>query len=316
MTRTSSNYHAFREKSFHALTVVAAALPVLIMGGIFIQLVWNSRLSIEQFGFGFLFSREWNPATGNYGALSSIFGTLVSSSIAMLLAVPTAIVTSLFLAELAPPSLSKIISGAIELLAAIPSIIYGMWGLFVFVPFMADFVQPFLIETFGNLPVFSLFFNGAPMGVGMLSAGIVLALMILPIITSVMTDVFVMVPAVVKESAYGMGSTTWEVTQKVTIRYGIRGVIGACFLGLGRAVGETMAITFIIGNSHDISLSLMDAGNSIASTLANEFAEASEPIYVSALMELALVLLVITVMIQIGSQWWLSKLKKSMGTGL
>jgi len=316
LKRINNSHHAFTEKSFRVLTVVAASLLVLIMVGIFVQLVWNSRLSIERFGFGFLFSSEWNPATENYGALSSIFGTLVSSSIAMFLAVPTAIVTALFLVELAPPSLSKITGGAIELLAAIPSIIYGMWGLFVFVPFMADFVQPFLIETFGELPIFSLFFDGAPMGIGMLSAGIILALMILPIVTSVMRDVFVMVPSVVKESAYGMGSTTWEVTQKVTIRYGIRGVIGACFLGLGRAIGETMAITFIIGNSHEISLSLMDAGNSIASTLANEFAEASEPLYLNALMELALVLLVMTVIIQIGAQWWVSKLKKSMGAGL
>jgi phosphate transport system permease protein len=187
-----------------------------------------------------------------------------------------------------------------------------MWGMFVFAPFMANHVQPFLQDTLGFLPLFT----GPPMGIGMLTAGIILALMILPFITAVSRDVFGMVPGVVKESGYGMGSTTWEVTRKVTLRYGISGIVGAGFLGLGRAIGETMAITFVIGNSHRISASLFAAGNSIASTMANEFAEASEPLYLSALIELALVLFALTVLVQTLAHLWLQRLKKQMGGGL
>ena len=276
------------------------------------ELAWNSRLSIEKFGLGFLVSDAWDPVKEEFGALSSIFGTLVSTAIAMLLAVPLSLVTALFLVELAPPFLSRIVGAGIELLAAIPSIIYGMWGLFIFAPFMADHVQPHLQGTLGFLPLF----KGPPMGIGMLTAGIILALMILPFICAVSRDVFQMVPAVVKESAYGVGATTWEVTNKVTIRYGIRGIIGACFLGLGRAIGETMAVTFVIGNDHRISASLFHAGNSIASTLANEFTEATEPVYMSALIELGLVLLGITVIIQIIAHLWLRRIRSSVGGGL
>jgi phosphate transport system permease protein len=186
-----------------------------------------------------------------------------------------------------------------------------MWGLFIFAPFMADHVQPALGESLGFLPLF----QGPPMGIGMLTAGLVLALMILPFISSVMRDVFQMVPTVVKESAYGVGATSWEVTNKVTVRYGIQGLIGASFLGLGRAIGETMAVTFVIGNNHEISASLFSAGNSIASSLANEFSEASEPMYLSALMELGLVLFVITFVIQVIARLWLGRMEKSIGGG-
>ena len=297
---------------FKWTTVACAAVVFLIIFAMTVELAWNSRLSIEKFGLGFLVSDAWDPVKQEFGALSSIFGTLVSTLIAMLLAVPLSLVTALFLVELAPPFLSRIVGAGIELLAAIPSIIYGMWGLFIFAPFMADHVQPHLQGTLGFLPLF----QGPPMGIGMLTAGIILALMILPFICAVSRDVFQMVPAVVKESAYGVGATTWEVTNKVTIRYGIQGIIGACFLGLGRAIGETMAVTFVIGNDHRISASLFHAGNSIASTLANEFTEATEPVYLSALIELGLVLLGITVIIQIIAHFWLRRIRSSAGGGL
>ena len=290
---------------FRVLTMGSAAVVLLAVAGLFVELVRNSRLSLARFGLGFVASSAWNPVTKDFGALSSIFGTLVSTVIAMAIAVPLSLVIALFLVELAPPRVSRVVSGGIELLAAIPSIIYGMWGLFVFAPFMADHVQPFLNQTFGFLPLF----QGPPMGIGMLSAGIILAFMVLPFITAVMRDVFGMVPPVLKESAYGLGATTWEVTRKVTVRYGLRGLLGAVFLGLGRAIGETMAVTFVIGNDHRISASLFAAGNSIASTLANEFAEASEPLYLSSLMELGLILFVMTFLMQVLTQLMLSRIK-------
>jgi phosphate transport system permease protein len=297
---------------FRWFTAACSITIIVIMGAMVLELIWNSRLSMQKFGLAFLTSDTWNPVTQEFGALSSIFGTLVSTIIAMLLAVPLSIVTALFLVELAHPLLSRVVGAGVELLAAIPSIIYGMWGLFVFAPFLADHIQPAMKDTLGFLPLF----KGPPMGIGMMSAGIILALMILPFICAVTRDVFQMVPAVVKESGYGMGSTTWEVTRKVTIRYGIKGVIGACFLGLGRAIGETMAVTFVIGNDHRISASLFAAGNSIASTLANEFAEAAEPMYMNALVELGLVLFAITFIIQVIAHLWLRRMQVSMGGGI
>jgi phosphate transport system permease protein len=231
----------------------------------------------------------------------------------MLFAVPLSFVIALFLVEMAHPLLSGIVGQAIDLLAAIPSIIYGMWGLFILAPFMQDHVQPVLGKYLGFLPLF----KGPPMGIGMFTAGVILALMILPFIAAVMRDVFRMVPPVVKESAYGVGSTTWEVTRKVTMKYGLQGILGGLFLGLGRAIGETMAVTFVIGNSHHISASLFESGNSIASTLANEFAEAvSQPIFNSTLIELGLVLFLVTFAIQVLAQLWLNKVRKSAGGGL
>jgi len=295
---------------FKAAASFCAALIFIIMAGILIELFRGSHLAISKFGFSFLTSQQWNPVTQQFGALSSIYGTLVSTAIAMLIAVPLSLVIALFLVELAPPALSRPVGYAIELLAAIPSIIYGMWGLFVFAPFLSQYVQPLLKKYLGFTP----FFQGPPMGIGMLTAGIILSLMILPFISAVMRDVFQMVPAVVKESAFGMGATTWEVTRKVTIRYGMQGLIGASFLGLGRAIGETMAVTFVIGNDHRISASLFAAGNSIASTLANEFAEASDKLYLNSLIELGLVLFLITLLIQIAAQLWLKRLQKTVGS--
>jgi phosphate transport system permease protein len=278
------------------------------MLGFFLELMRNSRLSLKEFGLKFLTSTEWNPVFSQYGALTSIFGTGVSTLIALLIAIPLGLVIALFLVELAPRGVSGFFGGAIELLAAVPSIIYGMWGLFVFAPFMANTVQPLLGKYLGFLPLF----QGPPLGIGMLTAGIILAFMILPYISSVTKEVFQMVPAVVKESAYGVGSTTWETTRAVTLRYSLRGIVGAGFLGLGRALGETMAVTFVIGNNHTISTSLFSAGNSIASTLANEFAEAAEPLYLSALIELGLVLFIITLIFQTLAQLWLWSIKKKL----
>lgn len=297
---------------FSFLSAFCAMLLGLVVISIFYELIVNSRLSIEKFGLRFLWSREWDPVAGNFGALSSVYGTLVSTFIAMAIAVPMSVVIALFLVELAPPRISKLIGMALELLAAVPSIIYGMWGLFVFAPIMAEHVQPLIAKFGGALPLF----QGPPMGIGMLTAGLILALMILPFVSSVTRDVFRMVPSVVKESAFGVGATTWEVTRKVTLRYGRQGVIGASLLGLGRALGETMAVTFVIGNDHNISASLFSPGNTIASTLANEFTEASEPLYLSSLIELGLVLFVMTFLIQLVAQLWLRRLHKTAGGGL
>ena len=294
---------------FKIITIFGAATILIIMAALFVQLVNSSALSLRIFGLNFFFENVWDPIRQNFGAASSIYGTLASTIIAMIIAVPLSILIALFLVELSHPVLSKWIGTGIELLAAVPSIIYGMWGLFVFAPFMANYIQPFLKTVFGD----SSLFQGPPIGIGLLTAGIILAFMILPFITAVVRDVFAMVPSVVKESAFGMGSTTWEVTHKITIRYGIQGIIGAVFLGLGRAIGETMAVTFVIGNAHRISASLFAPANSITATLANEFTEASEPLYLSVLIELGLVLFIITFLIQVASQLWLRKVKKSMG---
>ena len=297
------------DRLFRALTLTAALAVPLLMLGILAALINGSHLALGEFGFRFLTSLSWNPVTEKFGALSSIYGTVVSTLLALVIAVPMGLVIALFLVELAPPGLSAFFGSAIELLAAVPSIIYGMWGLFILAPWMADHIQPALGGALGFLPLF----KGPPMGIGMLSAGIILALMILPYISSVAREVFAMVPAVMKESAYGLGATSWEVTRGVTIRYALQGLVGAGFLGLGRALGETMAVTFVIGNNHRISPSLFAPGNTIASTLANEFTEASEPLYLSSLVALGLVLLVITVIFQILALFWLNRLRRAGG---
>ena len=316
-TITLSRHHSWKlnEKTdwlFKGVTASCAGFVLIVMAGLFAALVGKSLPSIQKFGFGFLTSQKWNPAMEKFGAFSSIYGTVISTLLALLIAVPLSVAIALFLVELAHPRLSRVVGSAIELLAAVPSIIFGMWGLFVFAPFMSERIQPFLAKYLGFLPLF----KGAQMGIGMLTAGIILALMILPFISAVMRDVFSMTPHVMKEAGYGLGATTWEVTRDVTIRYGIQGMIGACFLGLGRAIGETMAVTFVIGNSSKISASLFAPGNSIASRLANEFAEASDPLYLSALMELGLALFVMTLALQIVTQWWLKRIRKRMGGDL
>jgi phosphate transport system permease protein len=310
---TKANPATFKgDTYFTRLTALSSLIIPLLMAGIFIELLYYSLPSIKKFGLTFLFTQTWNPVTQQFGGASSIYGTLVSTLIAMVIAVPLSIAIAFFLVEMARPEVSKVVGGMIELLAAIPSIIYGMWGMFVFAPFMAKYVQPLLQGALGFLPLF----QGPPMGLGMLTAGIILAFMILPFICAITRDVFQLVPNVVKESAHGMGATTWEVTYKVTIPYGLVGIIGALFLGLGRALGETMAVTFVIGNAHKISASLFAPGNSIASALANEFTEAVDPIYVSSLIELGLVLFVITYLVQVLAQFLLRRMYKSWSVGL
>jgi len=304
--------HARADALFKGLTLAAAGLVMLIMIGIFLQLLRDSGPSLRAFGLKFLVTDRWNPVTQEFGALSSIYGTLVSTAIGMFLAFPLSLVSAVFLVDLAPARLARVVGYGIELLASVPSIIFGMWGLFVFAPFLADHVQPGLQQALGFLPLF----QGPPMGIGMLPAGIILALMVLPFTTAVMRDVLRMVPPMVNEAAYGMGATTLEVVRKVTVPYAIQGILGATFLGLGRAIGETMAITFVIGNDHGISPSLYAAGNSIASTLANEFTEAAEPMYRSSLIELGLVLFVMTLGVQVIAHLWLRRVKRTMGGGL
>jgi phosphate transport system permease protein len=301
---------------FRWLTAACALVLPLIMIAIGLALAYYSIPALRKFGLGFFISEQWNPVTQQFGALSSIYGTLVSTVTAMLLAVPLSLAIALFLVELAPPRVSRVVGTMIELLAAIPSIIYGMWGMFVFAPLMAGYMQPWLHTYLGWIPGFGLLFQGPPMGLGMLTAGIILGFMVLPFTCAITRDVFQMVPNVVKESAFGLGATTLEVTAKVTIPYGLVGIIGAFFLGLGRALGETMAVTFVIGNSHKIALGLFYPGNSIASCLANEFAEATELTYVSSLICLGLVLFVITYGVQVVSQMLLKRMYKAWSVGL
>ncbi len=292
------------DRLYKALTALFAWGILLLLGSMFVMLWQESGPSIEKFGWGFLTSADWNPVLENYGALVAVTGTLLSTVIALLVAVPISLGIALFLAEIAPQSWRTPLGVAIELLAAIPSIVYGMWGLFVLAPLMSEYIQPAIASVFGFLPIFS----GPPMGIGMLTAGLVLALMIVPFIASVTRDVFLMVPTTLKESAYGLGCTTWEVVKDIMIPYGRKGIYGAVFLGLGRALGETMAVTFVIGNAHRLSLSLFAPGNSIASTLANEFTEADGEIYMAALIELGLLLFVITFIIIGLAQLWMRRM--------
>jgi phosphate transport system permease protein len=292
---------ALGDKIFKGVTASFAAGVALIFI-VMIAVLWQqSQPSIKAFGLSFLTSSQWNPVTEKFGALIPIAGTLISTTIALIFAIPISIGIALFLAELAPHWLRAPFGTAIELLAAIPSIVYGMWGLFVLAPIMANHVQPFLKSWLGFIPLFS----GPGMGIGMLTAGLVLTLMIIPFISAVVRDVFLMVPQPLKESAYGLGCTTWEVVRDVMIPYGRKGIAGAVFLGMGRALGETMAVTFVIGNAHHLSWSLFAPGNSIASTLANEFNEADGQLYMSSLVELGLVLFFITFTVLGLAQLWL-----------
>ncbi|MCD6338669.1 MAG: phosphate ABC transporter permease subunit PstC [Verrucomicrobia bacterium] len=294
---------------FRFLTTGAGVGLLLLIAAMAAVLWQQSALSRAKFGWGFLAHAVWNPVTENFGALGAMYGTAATTAIALLVAVPISLGIGLFLAELAPQWLRVPAGTAIELLAAVPSIVYGMWGLFVLAPIMGDVVQPWIQERFGDFFLFS----GPPIGIGILSAGLVLALMILPFISSVIRDVFLMTPSALKESAYGMGATTWEVARDIMIPYGRKGIIGAITLGLGRALGETMAVTFVIGNAHELNFSLFALGNSIASTLANEFTEADGDVYLSALIELGLVLFLMTFVILSVAQIWLRRMGKREG---
>lgn len=300
---------------FRNTTRVFAFIVLALLLSIIASLVIGSMPSIKAFGFGFLTSDEWNPVTEEFGALVPIVGTLTTSAIALLIGVPISFGIALFLTEIAPNWLKRPLGIAVELLAGIPSIIYGMWGLFVFAPFFADHVQPWLINTLGPLPILGFLFQGAPMGIGMLAAGLILAIMVIPFIASVMRDMFEIVPPMLKESAYGLGATKWEVVRYIVLPYTKIGVVGSIMLGLGRALGETMAITFVIGNAHNLSSSLMMPGNSISSALANEFTEADGVLYTSALIELGLILFLITFVVLTISKLMLSQVSKKEGKG-
>jgi phosphate transport system permease protein len=282
---------------FRAATQLCAALVLLSVLGTLITLLHGAWPALRKFGGHFLTSKEWNPVTTQFGALAPLFGTVVTSAIALLIGVPVSFGIALVITELAPRWLKRPIGIAIELLAAIPSIIYGMWGLFVFAPVFAAHIQPWLTEHIGNWPVLGALFQGPPMGIGMFTAGLILAIMIIPFMAAVMRDVFETVPPALRESAYAVGATTWEVVWKVVLPYTRVGVIGGIMLGLGRALGETMAVTFVIGNAHDINASLFMPGNTISSTLANEFTEAVTPIYTSSLLGLGLVLFGLTLIV-------------------
>ena len=299
---------------FRNATRLFAFLVLAMLVGILISLLIGSWPAIKAFGPGFLASHEWNPVTEKFGALVPIFGTLATSFIALLIGIPVSFGIAMFLTELSPLWLRGPIGTAIELLAAIPSIIYGMWGLFVFAPVFADYVQPWLIEHVGPLWFIGPLFKGAPQGIGMLTAGLILAIMVIPFIAAVMRDVFEVVPAMLKESAYAVGATTWEVVWNVVLPYTKIGVVGGILLGLGRALGETMAVTFVIGNAHRVGTSLFAPGNSIASALANEFTEAVGDLYTSALIELGLILFLITFVVLALSKILLYQLAKREGT--
>jgi phosphate transport system permease protein len=298
---------------FRHLTRIAAICVLIILSGVIFSLVVGSWPALREFGPGFLVSQRWNPVTENFGALAPIYGTLVTSLLAMLIAVPVGLFIAMFLTELCPQWLRRPIGIAIELLAGIPSIIYGIWGLFVFAPFLQETLQPFLITVFGDIPVLSSLFEGPPYGIGMLTAGLILAIMVLPFITSISRDVFDAVPPVLKEAAYGLGCTTWEVVRYVVLPYTRVGVIGGVMLGLGRALGETMAVTFVIGNAHKISASVLAPGTTISATIANEFTEAVGDLYTSSLIALGLILFVITFIVLSCARYMLSRINKRIG---
>ncbi len=301
------------DATFRLVTRAAAIAVLLILGGIIISLIQGSLPALGTFGFSFLYREVWNPVTEQFGAIAPIYGTVVTSLIAMLIAVPIGLFIALFLTELCPKWLRRPIGIAIELLAGIPSIIYGIWGLFVFAPFLQKTVQPFLIDTLGAVPGIGGLFAGPPYGIGMLTAGLILAVMVLPFITSISRDVFEAVPPVLKEAAYGIGSTTWEVVRYVVLPYARTGVIGGVMLALGRALGETMAVTFVIGNAHRISGSILAPGTTISATIANEFTEADGVLYTSSLIALGLILFVITFIVLALARFMLMRLNARVG---
>lgn len=299
---------------FFNLARFFAFLTLVLLAGIILSLVQGAWPAIEKFGVSFLWTAEWNPPAERFGAMIPIYGTLATSLVALVIAVPVSFGIALFLTELAPVWLRRPLGIAVELLAGVPSIVYGMWGLLVFSPIFAEHIQPFLTNVLGWIPVIGHLFQGPAMGVGILSAGIILAVMIIPFIASVMRDVFEVTPAMLKESAYGVGATTWEVMWNVVLPYTKVGVVGGVMLGLGRALGETMAVTFLIGNMNNFNgFSLYLPGNSIASALANEFAEAESEIYTASLIELGLILFLITMVVLTCSRLLLLKLKAQEG---
>jgi phosphate transport system permease protein len=299
---------------FRFLTFFFALLVLLILGGVIVALVDGSVPALRRFGIAFLYTDVWNPVTEHFGALAPIFGTLVTSAIAMAVGVPVAFGIAMFITEVCPIWLKRPLATMIELLAAIPSIIYGIWGLFVFAPFVQQYIQPAIIGTLGQIPGIGLLFAGPPLGIGVLTAGFILAIMVLPFISSIMRDVFETVPPMLKESAYGLGATRTEVVLQVVLPYTRIGVVGGIMLGLGRALGETMAVTFVIGNAHRISASILQPGTTISASLANEFTEAVGDLYLSSLVALGLILFVITFTVLAFAKLMLLRLQKRAGS--
>jgi phosphate transport system permease protein len=297
------------ESVFRWATFCSAMLVLALLAGVMISLIYGSWPALKAFGFDFLTTQVWNPVTEKFGGLAPIYGTVVTSIIAMLIAIPIAFGIAVFLTETCPRWLRTPIGIAIELLAAIPSIVFGIWGLFVLAPILQQHVQPWLIDHLGPLPILGALFQGAPYGIGLLTAGIVLAIMVLPFITAVMREVFLVTPTSIKEAAYGVGATQWEVVWDVVLPWSRTGVIGGIMLGLGRALGETMAVTFVVGNAHRINTSLLAPSTTIAASIANEFAEAVGKLYTSSLMALGLILFVITFIVIAGARLLLLRLE-------
>jgi phosphate transport system permease protein len=301
------------DRLFQLITAGAAWFVLILLGATAVSMAWGGRLAFKTFGWHFITSKEWDAVNGQFGALVPIYGTLVTSAIALIIAVPVSIGIALFLTDIAPRWSRAPIAIAIELLAAIPSIIYGMWGLFVFAPFMATHVEPWLSDHLGNKALIAPLFTGPPIGIGMLTAGIVLGVMVIPFIAAVAREVFSAVPAPLRESAVALGSTRWEILSRVTLPYTRSAVIGAIFLGLGRALGETMAVTFVLGNAHDLSASLLMPSNSIAAAIANEFTEADTDLYRSSLIALGFLLFVVTFIVLTIAKLLLLRMNKQLG---
>src|SRR5499433_2748680 len=313
VSESKSRQGAVGDFIFRHLTFFFALLVLLILGGVIVALVEGAVPALRTFGIAFLYTDVWNPVTEKFGALAPIYGTLVTSGIAMLVGIPAAFGVAMFITEICPIWLKRPLATMIELLAAIPSIIYGIWGLFVFAPFVQQYIQPAIINTFGQIPGIGALFAGPPLGIGVLTAGFILAIMVLPFISSIMRDVFETVPAMLKESAYGLGATRTEVILRVVLPYTRIGVVGGIMLGLGRALGETMAVTFVIGNSHSISASILQPGTTISASLANEFTEAFSDLYRSSLIALGFILFVITFLVLAIAKLMLLRLQRQAG---
>jgi len=295
------------DRIFFGLSLGSAVFVVVMLLGVMVSLIIGAWPALSKFGVAFVWTERWSPVREIFGALTPIYGTIVTSLIAMVIGIPVSFGIAIFLTEICPPILRRPIGIAIELLAGIPSIIYGLWGFFFLAPFLQTTVQPFLINTLGNIPVIGLLFGGPAYGIGLFTAGIVLAIMVLPFITSITRDVFQTAPPLLRESAYGIGMTTWEVVRHIVIPYSRVGLIGGIMLGLGRALGETMAVTFVIGNSHNISASLLAPATTISASIANEFTEATGDIYTSSLIALGLILFVITFAVLAFAKWLLMR---------
>ncbi len=301
------------DRSFRRLTLACALLVLAMFIGILCALFVGAWPAMRHYGIAFVWTEAWNPVTSKFGALAPIYGTLITSFLAMLVSVPVGIGIAIFLTEICPRPLRRPVGVAVELLAGIPSIIYGIWGLFVLAPILQEYVQPWVIARFVGVPVLSTLFAGPPYGIGILSAALILAIMTLPFVTAITRDVFETVPSVLKEAAYGLGATTSEVVMEVVLPYARGGVVGGVMLALGRALGETMAVTFVIGNAHHIAASLFAPGTTISATIANEFTEAVGDLYIPSLVELGLILFFVTTCVLAAAQYMLYRLELRAG---